>query len=79
MLFAIRLLVNLGIWNMNKTRFFSTTRIAGIVSLLMMSGAVLAETAEISKPKGPMGSGVAQANQAKTNQFWWPEESVFTQ
>jgi len=59
---------------MNKTRLFSTTRIAGIVSLLMMSGAVMAENAEISKPKGPMGSGVAQANQAKTNQFWWPEQ-----
>ena len=71
---AIRLLVNLGIWNMNKTRFFSKTRIAGIVSLLMMSGAVFSETAEISKPKGPMGTGIAQANQAKTNQFWWPEQ-----
>jgi catalase-peroxidase len=39
-----------------------------------MSGVVLAQTDEISKPKGAMGTGLAVPNQAKTNQFWWPEQ-----
>lgn len=33
-----------------------------------------AETAEISKPKGPMGSGLAKEGQPKSNQFWWPDQ-----
>jgi catalase-peroxidase len=72
--FALRFFVELRIWNMNKTKLFSTTRIAGIISLLFMSGTVLAQTAEMSKPKGPMGAGVTKAYQAKTNQFWWPDQ-----
>jgi len=59
---------------MNKTKLFSTRCITGIMTLMMTSGAVLAKTAEISKPKGAMGSGVTQDYQAKTNQFWWPDQ-----
>jgi catalase-peroxidase len=59
---------------MNRTKLFSTTRIAGVISLLFMSGAVLAETAEMSKPKGAVGTGVTKAYEAKTNQFWWPDQ-----
>jgi hypothetical protein len=54
---------------MNRTKLFSTTRIAGVISLLFMSGAVLAETAEMSKLKGAVGNGVTKAYEAKTNQF----------
>jgi len=59
---------------MNKTKLFPTRYITGIMSLLIISGAVLAEAAKISKPKGAMGNGVTQAYQAKTNQFWWPDQ-----
>jgi len=35
----------------------------------------LSETSDtVSKPKGAMGAGVNQPNQAKANQFWWPNE-----
>jgi catalase-peroxidase len=33
---------------------------------------VHANAAEMSKPKGAMGSGDAAAGHAKSNQFWWP-------
>lgn len=59
---------------MNKKNLLSTRYIAGIMALLLTSGAVLAEAAKISKPKGAMGNGVTQAYQAKTNQFWWPDQ-----
>jgi catalase-peroxidase len=59
---------------MNKIKLFSTRCITGIMSLLMISGAVLAETAKISKPRGATGTGLPQAYQAKTNQFWWPDQ-----
>ena len=26
------------------------------------------------KPKGPSGTGMINVGQAKTNQFWWPEQ-----
>ncbi|WP_410007667.1 catalase/peroxidase HPI [Pseudoalteromonas holothuriae] len=32
------------------------------------------EQAQMSKPKGAMGSGVTQVGQAKPNTFWWPEQ-----
>lgn len=59
---------------MKRIKRFNASRIAGIVSMLMLSSAVFAETPEMSKPKGAVGTGTAQANQAKTTQFWWPEQ-----
>lgn len=32
------------------------------------------ETAEITKPKGAIGQGTAKMGQAKSNQFWWPDQ-----
>lgn len=46
----------------------------GLVSLAFLTSVVSAETAEISKPKGAMGSGHAKEGQPKNNQFWWPDQ-----
>ena len=43
-------------------------------SILFAVHTVSAETAEISKPKGAMGTGTAKMGQAKSNQFWWPDQ-----
>lgn len=40
---------------------------------LAASPAVMAEDM-MSKPKGAMGTGVVNAGEAKTNQFWWPDQ-----
>ncbi|NVJ62454.1 MAG: catalase/peroxidase HPI [Gammaproteobacteria bacterium] len=34
---------------------------------------------DMSKPKGAMGSGPAMTGQAKSNQFWWPDQLDLTQ
>jgi catalase-peroxidase len=45
------------------------------MSFAACSSAVLADNHGTStKPAGAMGSGSAQAGQAKPNQFWWPEQ-----
>lgn len=48
--------------------------VSGALSAILLSSAVVAETAEISKPKGAMGAGTAKFGQAKSNQFWWPDQ-----
>ncbi|MFT5899465.1 MAG: catalase-peroxidase [Glaciecola sp.] len=73
---------------MYKSRLLTNTNIASLFSLLIMSGSVIAEAAsaktagakktEISKPKGAMGTGIKAVNQAKTNQFWWPDQLNLT-
>ena len=61
---------------MNKTKKLLTISIAGVFSLSVMSCAVSQEksTAEMSKPKGAIGMGSVAPMQAKSNQFWWPEQ-----
>ncbi|MDT0596498.1 catalase/peroxidase HPI [Glaciecola petra] len=46
--------------------------LAGLLSFSISAGAL--EAAKISKPKGAMGSGQVKAGQAKSNQFWWPDQ-----
>lgn len=55
---------------MKQTNMLKNIAIVGI----MFTCNVLAETAEISKPKGAVGTGSAQHGQAKSNQFWWPDQ-----
>ncbi|WP_088330378.1 catalase/peroxidase HPI [Lacimicrobium sp. SS2-24] len=59
---------------MKKQAKLLRSTLASLVSLALLSGPVLAETAEMTKPKGATGSGSAKAGQVKTNQFWWPEQ-----
>lgn len=59
---------------MKKQYVFVKSTIAGLVSMVLMASIALAETAEMSKPKGAMGTGNTQDGQPKTNQFWWPDQ-----
>ncbi|MFT4520298.1 MAG: catalase-peroxidase [Halioglobus sp.] len=47
---------------------------SAIAAILATATASYANAAEMSKPKGAMGSGHAVAGQAKSNQFWWPDQ-----
>ena len=59
---------------MNKKRLFKATLVSCFVTLALSAGQAFAETAEISKPKGAIGTGATKAFQAKSNQFWWPDQ-----
>ena len=59
---------------MKKQHVFVKLTIAGLVSMVLMTGSTVAETAEMTKPKGAMGTGDAKEGQPKTNQFWWPDQ-----
>jgi catalase-peroxidase len=48
--------------------------LAGLLTASLAPQLSAAEPATMSKPKGAMGSGMTTAGQAKTNQFWWPDQ-----
>ena len=48
--------------------------IVGFVSMALMSGAAFAKAAEMTKPKGAVGTGITKEGQPKSNQFWWPDQ-----
>ncbi len=54
----------------------SLTKSVALTAALSLTGvaAPIAAEPEISKPAGPMGSGAVAAGQAKSNQFWWPDQ-----
>lgn len=60
-----------------KPHTLNRTALASLISMLLISGSAFAhdhEKSEMTKPKGTASTGVAIANQAKNNQFWWPEQ-----
>jgi catalase-peroxidase len=60
-----------------KPQIFNKKVITVLVSMALISGSAIASDggkAEMTKPQGAMGTGSAIANQAKTNQFWWPKQ-----
>jgi len=58
---------------MRKVSRLKRSMIACSLALTVSSVAVHAEQ-EISKPKGAKGSGQVSLGQAKSNQFWWPDQ-----
>lgn len=46
---------------------------ASLIAITLNSNA-LASDAQMSKPKGAVGMGTTALNQAKSNNFWWPEQ-----
>ena len=50
------------------------TIILSICSTVLIINQVSGEAAEVAKLKCPMGMGHAKANQAKSNQYWWPDQ-----
>jgi catalase-peroxidase len=47
--------------------------LAGFISMLLISGSALAQS-DMTKPKGAAATGMTPQDQAKTNQFWWPDQ-----
>lgn len=62
---------------MIMTRFKRTTLSALVALSLGATGAVAND--EISKPAGATGTGMTKPFQAKTNQFWWPDQLDLSQ
>ncbi len=50
------------------------TSIVAIFCVALTSPAALSEASTVSKPKGAVGQGHSKLGQAKSNQFWWPEQ-----
>ncbi|GAA0854061.1 catalase/peroxidase HPI [Aliiglaciecola litoralis] len=59
---------------MKKQTLFKRSTIATFLAVALLSGSGLAETAEMTKPAGAMGTGHAPPGQARSNQFWWPDQ-----
>jgi len=59
---------------MKLPKLLTTAVFAGMCSLILAPTVAFGETATISKPKGAVGSGQVTAGQAKSNQFWWPDQ-----
>lgn len=58
-----------------KKPLFNKKVLAALISIALVSAPVLSQQkAEISKPKGAVGTGMAKVGQAKSNQFWWPDQ-----
>lgn len=60
---------------MKARKTMMAAAVTGALALALAPGATLAEAAKtMSKPAGAMGMGTVAPNQAKSNQFWWPEQ-----
>ena len=58
-----------------KTRKLAmATAVSALLSVSAVGGAFAETATEISKPAGAMGMGTVSPNQAKSNQFWWPDQ-----
>lgn len=62
--------------NTNKLGLLLATVVLFCASAI--SAAAVADEATISKPKGAIGMGTTAPTQAKSNQFWWPEQLDLT-
>ena len=52
--------------------------VSAVLSVTMAGGAQAETAKEMSKPGGAMGMGKVSPNQARSNQFWWPEQLDLT-
>jgi catalase-peroxidase len=59
---------------MKPRKYLISTAFAGIFAMLTIPSAVLAEETASSKPGGAIGMGKVAPGQAKSNQFWWPDQ-----
>jgi catalase-peroxidase len=59
---------------MKTRKSWLSMTVAGIFCVTALPGTAVAEEATVSKPKGAMGMGTVAPMQAKTNQFWWPNQ-----
>ncbi len=59
---------------MKKRYTHQIITLVSIVVLALTSMPAFSEKPTVSKPQGAVGSGVALKGQAKSNQFWWPDQ-----
>ncbi|TMP38823.1 catalase/peroxidase HPI [Pseudoalteromonas citrea] len=59
---------------MKKQQVFSKSAVTLLIGLVFASNIATAQSDQISKPKGAIGSGMAKDGHAKSNQFWWPDQ-----
>jgi catalase-peroxidase len=60
---------------MNRSNLLMSASVAAALTLSTVPGTSLADNHETSsKPAGAMGMGQVAPGQAKSNQFWWPEQ-----
>jgi catalase-peroxidase len=59
---------------MKKHKLLLKSSIALLCSSVMIANPVMGQTAQMSKPKGAIGTAKVSAGQAKSNQFWWPDQ-----
>lgn len=45
-----------------------------LAAALVLAGMPAVQAAESSKPAGPMGGGAGAPGEARSNQFWWPDQ-----
>ena len=53
---------------------FKTRALAGMISMLLVSGAAFASDKTMTKPAGASGQGSAAMGAVRNNQFWWPQQ-----
>ncbi len=53
--------------------------LATALGLSAFAPVALGDVHKMSKPKGAMGSGQAEAGQPRSNQFWWPDQLDLSQ
>lgn len=53
---------------------FKTQALAGMISMLLVSGAAFASDKTMTKPAGASGHGSAAMGAVRNNQFWWPQQ-----
>lgn len=59
---------------MKTSKLLVSTALAGVFAATAVPHSALAEASTVSKPKGAIGMGTVAPNQAKSNQFWWPDQ-----
>ena len=59
---------------MKKKNLLQKATILGAFSFVLVTNQTFGEAAQVVKPKCPMGMGHAKVGQAKSNQFWWPDQ-----
>ena len=59
---------------MKLPKLLTTAAVIGACSVAFVPSSAFAEASTVSKPKGAIGSGQVKSGQAKSNQFWWPDQ-----
>ena len=59
---------------MNVSSLCKIAGLGGIVAAALLSSSAYSQEPTSTKPAGASGSGTVKVGQAKTNQFWWPDQ-----